>query len=1710
MEEVMSTPFRVEEVLPFLDPLISEWFDSKYSGLSDPQQKAIPLIHKGESVLVSSPTGTGKTLSAFLAILNELFIQAREGKLIDSVFCLYISPLKALANDINRNLKEPLEEIYELARSRGHEFPLIKVGVRSGDTPQSERQKMLRNPPHILITTPESLSLTLTSPKFRENLRSIKYVIIDEIHEVSSNKRGSLLSANLERLEEITGDVVRVGLSATQAPLDLIAKYLCGFDDGSPRPCTIIETDTKKSLDLKVLTPVEDLTKVSYEVANEKMYDILTRLIREHQTTLIFTNTRSSTEHVAIRLKARGIESIEAHHSSLGKETRLDVENRLKNGELKCVITSTSLELGIDIGYIDLVIQIGSPKSVSKGMQRIGRSGHGLDILSKGRFVVFELDDLVECAVLTKAAYDKEIDKVTIPKNSLDVLSQVLVGMSLEKAWDVEEAYKVVRRSYAYHSLDFDEYMDTLRYLSGKIEDQTIYSKIWLDEEEGRFGKKRSSRMIFFMNVGTIPEEADYRVINESGRHLGQLSDKFVERLKPGDVFVLGAKVYMFLTTRKNRVIVKDASGMRPTVPSWTGELLPRSYDLGVLVGKFRKQVAEKIEKNEDVENWLMEEYRLERSGAISIASYIKAQMSFGLPTNDHLFVEGYADNAKLYNTIYHVCLGRRVNDALSRAVAQSISNAFSINTRLTITDDGFMITTNQRVPIKDQLELIKKNDFREMVKRSISNTEVFKQRFRHCATRALMVLRKYKGYDITVARQQLRSDKVLRVLGKMESFPVIKEAFHEILDDMMDVERAERYVDEVISKNRYDILDYRQESSPFSYGLILAGISDIVLMEDRSKLLRELQGKILDRIYSQDALTFRFKDSKKVDDYFVNRIPRINDPADVTSFIDHFLFVDPLRNRYNSPFPYSGIDPKEQIEKEIEEDHLVSLHLRNPQWTSRNYYRILRSIFPSTISLESGDEDILSASDGKSMREIRRATGIDDNSVRKSLNRLESAYMVRRKVKEGQVYFVRNTLTPEEMDTREAFKQALSLLLGSTGPMTLDEVLIRLPAEQAEVEAALADLVESGKVVNDYITPVFSKQYILQSDLVTLESGDGNDANTGRIAWMSRTFVDVEAYFTELGYASDDWAIASRVSSYSDDGIRSLYESGMIRGGKIIKHHDSMVAHWLVRALHSLRYESPDKHLRTVVDAVIGGARSEKEIQEETGFEKQVARQLIRNAEFHCFIGRNLDSEIVPLIGFESPIEKAEAINMLVERYGPVSLLELSSNFWFYTEGLEEFVHAERNFIDGNTVFGKLKENKDKSSIIVSSQDPLSVYLRKEFRNSEYDYHFVLNGQIVGAFNVEIKEDSMFISDGFMAEGEASREFIGKIKSITKEGYFNTVVYNNAPETVVAAAEEAGITTSGNSISIGEIVLINLDLDGLVSYSIEKERRYRSNRDSVYDSLRSSAFGFSNPVEAYYSGISNVQIANYLKSRMIFSYRGPFGIPVSGTLESASMFRTLRERKLSENDQRVLRIIIESGYISEKEIVVGLRTNIFGISSTLKSLYSRSVIAKDFFRKFLFVPEKFRRKEAVDLVIRRLIGRFGFVDWERFSRFTGVETKEEFNQSIREFLKSGKVVKAAIHDGSKIVYATKDLAGFSGKSRGFRLISPREVTYLYLQDLIKAKFGTGSLYVIHSKHGLSAFRSKKLKKGIKESDILGPTEALADLKREMIRIGIR
>ncbi|WP_456369876.1 DEAD/DEAH box helicase, partial [Geoglobus sp.] len=410
---VQGRPYSDEEIKSHLNPLLREWFEEKYGQFTPPQRYSIVEAFKGNNVLISSPTGSGKTLAAFMTALSKLLDRAMENSLENRVYVVYVSPLKALNNDIRKNLEEPLGEIYGLAERKNVKLQRIRIAVRTGDTDSGEKQRQLRKPPHILITTPESLAIVLCSPKFSRSLRNVEFLIVDELHSLAENKRGSHLSLSIERLEEIQeGKMVRVGLSATIHPLEEVARFLVGYENGRERDCVVADVTFEKKMDIRVISPVDNLFSATAEEISERMYSTLAEMIRNSRTTLVFTNTRSATERVVFNLKKVLGEDfpVAAHHSSLSKEVRLEVEEKLKNGELRCVVSSTSLELGIDIGYIDLVVLLGSPKSISRALQRIGRSGHRLHEVSRGRIVVVDHDDLVECSVLAREALMRRLD----------------------------------------------------------------------------------------------------------------------------------------------------------------------------------------------------------------------------------------------------------------------------------------------------------------------------------------------------------------------------------------------------------------------------------------------------------------------------------------------------------------------------------------------------------------------------------------------------------------------------------------------------------------------------------------------------------------------------------------------------------------------------------------------------------------------------------------------------------------------------------------------------------------------------------------------------------------------------------------------------------------------------------------------------------------------------------------------------------------------------------------------------------------------------------------------------------------------------------------------------------------------------------------------------------------------------------------------------
>lgn len=864
--EFVRKPFKKEENLLCLEDYVREWFLRTFKDLTPPQKYSFKLISRGYNVLITAPTGSGKTLSAFMVILSELFKLGELRKLKDSVYCIYVSPLRALDNDIYRNLLVPLKEIREIAKELGKELPEVRVAIRTGDILPHEKQKQLRKPPHILITTPESLAIILNSPKFVEKLKTVRWVVIDEIHELASSKRGVHLSLSLERLVSIIGkNFQRIGLGATLHPLEEAAKFLVGYDGrGKLRDCKIVDVSWFKPYDLKVLCPTRDIVHTSAEEMNELMYELLDDLISKHRTTLIFTNTRSGTERVVYHLKERFGEKYEdliaAHHGSLSREIRWDVEERMKRGELKAIVCSTSLELGIDIGYIDLVVQIGSPKSVTRAVQRIGRSGHKLHDVAKGRIIAMDRDDLLECGVMLYCAKRRMLDKFRIPKNCLDVLAQHLVGMSLTKRWGVREAFNLVRRSYCYMDLSWEDFISLLRYLSGEyvsLEDRNVYGKLRFYEDTMTFGRRgKLTRVIYYLNIGTIPDEVAIDVYDaDTKRYIGDIEEDFLERLRPGDIFVLGGRTYEFRYARGMRCYVRKAEGLYPTIPAWFSELLPLSFDLALKIGEFRRKILRALKKKDKRKvREIIRKLPMDENSRVALLNYILEQYKYcgEIPNDKEVLIEETNDLHGRRFLVFHFLFGRKVNDTLSRVFGIILGKQMRSNIGLVVSDNGFalILPKKKKFSLEKAFEEVLSSNIEELLKKNIRRLELMKRRFRHVASRSYLVLRNYKGYKISVSKQQINAQTLLRVCEEIDKdFPLIKETYREILEDVMDLENALKVINWFKEKKLKWKFIRTDVPSPFAHNLIVLGEADVIFMKERKERLLELYEEVQKRL---------------------------------------------------------------------------------------------------------------------------------------------------------------------------------------------------------------------------------------------------------------------------------------------------------------------------------------------------------------------------------------------------------------------------------------------------------------------------------------------------------------------------------------------------------------------------------------------------------------------------------------------------------------------------------------------------------------------------------------------------------------------------------------------------------------------------------------------------------------------------------------------
>ena len=812
-------PAKAGGALEAFHPVVRAWFERRFDAPTDAQAVGWPQIRSGRDVLISAPTGSGKTLAAFLAHVDALVCRAEAGELGDTTEVVYVSPLKALGNDIRRNLEEPLAELREVAAELGYEFPEIRVGVRSGDTPAAQRQAMVRRPPHILITTPESLYLLLTAERGRETLRTVRTVIVDEIHALARDRRGTHLALSLARLDHVVSEAggvrpARIGLSATQRPIEEMAALLVGSArasiDGAP-DCAIVDLGHQRELDLAIEVPPSELEAVAPREQWAELYDRLAELIREHRTTLVFVNTRRMAERTAHELSQRlDDDEVASHHGSLAKERRLRLEQRLKDGELRALVATASLELGIDIGSIDLVCQIGSPGSIATFLQRVGRVGHALGARSDGRLFPTTRDELVECAALVRAVRAGRLDRIVQPVAPLDVLAQQLVAECASGPWEEQALFELVRSATPYRELpraDFDEVVEMLASGVGEGAGRAA-PLLHRDRINGVLHGRRGARLTALTNGGTIPESGDYRVIAEPDELVvGQVNEDFAMESMAGDVFLLGSTSWRIKRVETNTVRVEHARGAPPTIPFWLGEAPGRTVELSEEVGRLRAEVAGRLDDPGPLLALLREQCGLDAGGAEQLVRYIRATRDgLGLvPTHEDVVFERFFDEAGGMQLVVHAPFGARINRAWGLTLRKRFCVTFDFELQAAASDDAILLSMGPQhsFPLEEAFEYVTTGNAEQALAQSCLYIPLFGTRFRWAATRALAVPRQRGGRRVPPYVQRMRSDDLLasvfpaqvgcqeNVTGPLEipDHPLTRQTIDDCMHEAMDLD---------------------------------------------------------------------------------------------------------------------------------------------------------------------------------------------------------------------------------------------------------------------------------------------------------------------------------------------------------------------------------------------------------------------------------------------------------------------------------------------------------------------------------------------------------------------------------------------------------------------------------------------------------------------------------------------------------------------------------------------------------------------------------------------------------------------------------------------------------------------------------------------------------------------------------------------------------
>jgi ATP-dependent Lhr-like helicase len=854
-------------------PVVDRWFRARYTAPTPVQAGAWPLIAAGRDVLLTAPTGSGKTLAAFLACLDRLFREAVAGRLEDRTAILYVSPLKALSNDVRRNLDEPLAELAAAAVATGLPAPEIRTAVRTGDTPAHERRQIGRRPPHVMVTTPESLFILLTAESSRRWLADVRTVIVDEIHAVAGDKRGAHLALSLERLAELvaaTGGgarLQRIGLSATVRPIETAARLLVGAQRPLPE---IVDVGQRRDMDLAIEVLGDELGAVCTNEQWEEIYDRVAELARAHRSTLVFVNTRRLVERVTRHLAERlGAERVAAHHSSLSRQRRFDAEQRLKAGELSLVVATASLELGIDVGTVDLTCLLGSPRSIATALQRVGRSGHALLATPKGRLFPLTRDQLVECAALSRAARRGEIDRLGMRQAPLDVLAQQLVAICACEEQDEDRLFELCRRAAPYAALSRDDFDQVVDMLAEGIATRRgrHAARLHRDAVGRRLKGRRGARLAALTSGGAIPDNASYEVVLEPDETtIGSLDEDFAIESMAGDVILLGNSSWRIRRIESGRVRVEDAGGAPSNIPFWLGEGPARTPELSAELAAVRQGVADRLHDPEGAAAWLERETGLDRRGALLARDYIAAAKAAlgAVPTRDTVVVERFFDEAGGMQLVVHAPFGGRINRAWGMALRKRLCHSFNFELQAAATDDGVLLSLGPQhsFPLEAVFEMLHPTGLEELLTQAALQAPMFNTRWRWNATRALALLRWQGGRKVPPYLLRMRAEDLLVAVfpaqlacqdnmeaGPIEvpDHPLVRETLRDCLTEAMDIDGLRACLTRLHAGEITRVVRETPEPSVFAHEILNANpyafLDDAPLEERRARAVTLRRG---------------------------------------------------------------------------------------------------------------------------------------------------------------------------------------------------------------------------------------------------------------------------------------------------------------------------------------------------------------------------------------------------------------------------------------------------------------------------------------------------------------------------------------------------------------------------------------------------------------------------------------------------------------------------------------------------------------------------------------------------------------------------------------------------------------------------------------------------------------------------------------------------